>query len=96
MFLSTYENKIDKKGRVSVPASFRSHLSNLGFNGVHFHPSLIIEFIEACSQVRIEKLSESVDTLRPFEENRNFFRTSVFSIGVTAFFNHLTLLTNSE
>ena len=26
MFLSSYENKIDKKGRVSVPATFRSHL----------------------------------------------------------------------
>ena len=31
MFLSSYENKIDKKGRVSVPATFRSHL---GFNGL--------------------------------------------------------------
>ena len=28
MFLSSYENKIDKKGRVSVPAAFRSHLNN--------------------------------------------------------------------
>ena len=27
MFLSNYENKIDKKGRVSVPATFRSHLT---------------------------------------------------------------------
>ena len=25
MFLSSFENKIDKKGRVSVPATFRSH-----------------------------------------------------------------------
>ena len=24
MFISTYENKLDKKGRVSVPATFRS------------------------------------------------------------------------
>ena len=39
MFLSTYENKLDKKGRVSVPASFRSHLSNLGYNGVICYPS---------------------------------------------------------
>ena len=33
MFLSSYENKLDKKGRVSVPATFRSHLSSLGYNG---------------------------------------------------------------
>ena len=39
MFLSTYENKLDKKGRVSVPAGFRSHLSNLGYNGVICYPS---------------------------------------------------------
>ena len=39
MFLSTYENKLDKKGRVSVPASFRSHLSNLGYNGIICYPS---------------------------------------------------------
>ena len=39
MFLSTYENKLDKKGRVSVPASYRSYLSNLGYNGVICYPS---------------------------------------------------------
>ena len=39
MFLSTYENNLDKKGRVSVPANFRSHLSNLGYNGVICYPS---------------------------------------------------------
>ena len=26
MFLSSYENRLDKKGRVSVPASFRAAL----------------------------------------------------------------------
>ena len=61
MFLSTYENKIDKKGRVSVPASFRSHLSNLGYNGVICYPSFNNQSIEACSQDRIEKLSISID-----------------------------------
>ena len=50
MFLSTYENKLDKKGRVSVPASFRSHLSNLGYNGVICYPSFNNTSIEACSQ----------------------------------------------
>ena len=39
MFLSSYENKLDKKGRVSVPASYRSYLSNLGYNGVICYPS---------------------------------------------------------
>ena len=40
MFLSSYENKIDKKGRVSVPATFRSHLSSMGYNGFISYPLL--------------------------------------------------------
>ena len=79
MFLSTYENRLDKKGRVSVPASFRSHLSNLGYNGVICYPSFNNSSIEACSQDRIEKLSNTIDSLNPFEERRDFFATSVLS-----------------
>jgi MraZ protein len=79
MFLSTYENKIDKKGRVSVPANYRSHLSSLGYNGVICYPSFNNQSIEACSQDRIEKLSASIDSLSPFEEKRDFFATSILS-----------------
>ena len=79
MFLSSYENKLDKKGRVSVPASFRSHLSSLGYNGFITYTSFNHQALEACSQDRIEKLSSSIDSLNPFEEKRDFFATSVLS-----------------
>ena len=87
MFLSTYENKIDKKGRVSVPASFRSHLSNFGYNGVICYPSFNNQSIEACSQDRIEKLSASIDSLNPFEEKRDFFATSILSESINLQFD---------
>ena len=79
MFLSTYENKLDKKGRVSVPASFRSYLSNLGYNGVICYPSFNNQSIEAWPQDRIEKISNSIESLNPFEEKRDFFATSILS-----------------
>ena len=79
MFLSTYENKLDKKGRVSVPASFRAYLSNLGYNGVVCFPSFNNLSIEAWPQDRIEKISNTIDTLNPFEEKRDYFATSVLS-----------------
>ena len=79
MFLSTYENKLDKKGRVSVPASFRSYLSNLGYNGVICYPSFNNQSIEAWPQDRIEKISNTIDSLNPFEEKRDFFATSILS-----------------
>ena len=79
MFLSSYENKIDKKGRVSVPATFRSHLSALGYNGFISYPSFNHSALEACSQDRIEKLSSTIDSLNPFEEKRDYFATSILS-----------------
>ena len=79
MFLSNYENKIDKKGRVSVPATFRSHLNSLGYNGFISYPSFNHSALEACSQDRIEKLSNTIDSLNPFEEKRDYFATSVLS-----------------
>ena len=80
MFLSSFENKIDKKGRVSVPATFRSHLKSMGYNGFISYPSFNHAALEACSQDRIEKLSKTIDSLNPFEEKRDFFATSIFQI----------------
>ena len=82
MFLSTYENKLDKKGRVSVPASFRSYLSNLGYNGVICYPSFNNSSIEAWPQDRIEKISNAIDALSPFEEKKDYFATSILSESV--------------
>ena len=79
MFLSSFENKLDKKGRVSVPATFRSHLSSMGYNGFISYPSFNHTALEACSQDRIEKLSNTIDSLSPFEEKRDYFATSVLS-----------------
>ena len=87
MFLSSYENKLDKKGRVSVPASFRSYLSSLGYNGVVCYPSFNNQSIEACSQDRIEKLSNTIDSLNPFEEKRDFFATSILSESISLQFD---------
>ena len=87
MFLSTYENKLDKKGRVSVPASFRSYLSNLGYNGVICYPSFNNQCIEAWPQDRIEKVSNAIDSLNPFEEKKDYFATSILSESVNLQFD---------
>ena len=87
MFLSSYENKLDKKGRVSVPATFRSHLNSLGYNGFITYPSFNHSALEACSQDRIEKLSNTIDSLNPFEKKRDYFATSVLSESVNLQFD---------
>ena len=88
MFLSTYENKLDKKGRVSVPASFRSYLSNIGYNGVICYPSFNNQCIEAWPQDRIEKISNAIDSLNPFEEKKDYFATSILSESINLQFDN--------
>ena len=87
MFLSTYENKLDKKGRVSVPASFRSYLSNIGYNGIICYPSFNNQCIEAWPQDRIEKISNAIDSLNPFEEKKDYFATSILSESINLQFD---------
>ena len=87
MFLSTYENKLDKKGRVSVPAPFRSYLSNLGYNGIVCFPSFNHLSIEAWPQDRIEKISNTIDSLDPFEEKKDYFATSILSESINLQFD---------
>ena len=87
MFLSTFENKIDKKGRVSVPATFRSYLNSMGYNGFISYPSFNHDALEACAQDRIEKLSNTIDSLNPFEEKRDYFATSILSESINLQFD---------
>ena len=87
MFLSSIENKIDKKGRVSVPSSFRAYLNSKGYNSFITYPSFNHAALEACAQDRIEKLSESIDSLGPFEDKRDYFATSVLSESISLNFD---------
>ena len=70
-----------------MPASFRSYLSSMGYNGVICYPSFNNPSIEGCSQNRIEKLSDSIDSLNPFEEKRDIFATSVLSESINLQFD---------
>ncbi len=70
-----------------MPSSFRSYLSNLGYNGIICYPSFNNQSIEAWPQERIEKISSAIDTLNPFEDKRDFFATSILSESINLQFD---------
>ena len=70
-----------------MPASFRSNLTNLGYNGVICYPSFNNQSIEAWPQDRVEKISNSIDNLNPFEEKRDFFATSILAESINLQFD---------
>ncbi len=59
-FIGTFVNKIDAKGRISVPAPFRMVVQARGLAGVALYPSLTDACIEGCGLDRIETLAESL------------------------------------
>ncbi len=78
LFLSTFVNKIDKKGRVSVPASFRSALADQTFQGIVAYPSFVLPAIEACGMDRMDALSRGVDRFTPFSDEHDAFANALF------------------
>lgn len=56
-FLSTFVNKIDSKGRVSVPAPFRSALASEPFQGVIAYPSLADPAVDGFGRSMLEELN---------------------------------------
>ncbi|HIF11274.1 MAG TPA: division/cell wall cluster transcriptional repressor MraZ [Sneathiellales bacterium] len=77
LFLSTYLNRIDKKGRVSLPAPFRVALAESGCEDPVLFPSFVNSAIEGWSQAHMQKLVESIDAFDPFSESFDDFATAV-------------------
>jgi MraZ protein len=59
-FFGTFTNKIDSKGRLSVPAPFRAVLQARGLTSVAIHPSLFESCLEGAGYDRFEKLLAGV------------------------------------
>ena len=89
LFLSTFINKIDRKGRVSVPAPFRSALADQRFAGIVAFSSFRDSYnaIEASGMDRMERLSASIDRLNPFSDEHDDFASVIFGTSVQISFD---------
>ena len=79
VFVSTFVNRIDRKGRVSVPATFRAALRNGTFEGIVAFPALGQPAFEGCGMDFMERLSASVDELDMFSPRRDELTAIVFA-----------------
>lgn len=73
-FFGTFENKVDQKGRVSVPAVFRQNL-----HGMAAFPSHRAEAIEGCTMDYMEELVSRVSEIDLFSEAHDDLAMTVFS-----------------
>lgn len=79
-FIGTYENRLDKKGRVSVPAPFRAMLGDSAFKGVVIFPSYRAPALEACSQEFLRQLHHNMSgSFDLFSEEQDDLATSILA-----------------
>lgn len=79
LFLSTFMNKVDKKGRVSVPATFRASLSQLPFQGIVAYRSFTSPSIEGCGIDFMERLSDSAQEFDAFSAEAEDITALIFA-----------------
>ena len=79
LFLSTTINKVDRKGRVSVPAAFRAVLSGQAFHGIVAFPSFKHPAVQCGGMDWIEKLGAGVDAFDMFSDEHDTLTAALFA-----------------
>lgn len=79
LFMSKYTNKVDKKGRVSVPASFRAALPSGFQKSVVVYQAVNHNAIECCDLLHIEKINDSLEDFAPYSDEHDEFSLALMS-----------------
>jgi len=71
LLVGRHLNKIDKKGRVSVPKPFRAAMIDQGFAGIYIFPYFQSPALEGAGEAFMQRLTESLeDNLDLFSEKQ--------------------------
>lgn len=80
LFTGVVVNKIDRKGRVSVPAPFRATLTGQSFHGIAVYPATDgSQAIEGSGIELLEQLSARFGNANPFSPAYRQARLAIFS-----------------
>ncbi len=79
-FLSTHTNKVDKKGRISVPATYRSAVTDSHFAGIVLYRPLNLPCIEGADLGFLEQLSDRLyGDFGPFSPDQMSIATAILA-----------------
>ena len=71
IYVSNYTNRLDAKGRVSIPAPFRAVLARDGFEGLYVHPSLDQEALDCGGHALLREIDGLLSGYTPYSEERD-------------------------
>ncbi|MEN3931311.1 division/cell wall cluster transcriptional repressor MraZ [Microvirga sp. W0021] len=77
-FVSNFTNRLDAKGRVSIPAPFRAVLARDGFEGLYVHPALDAPALDAGGNALLGEIDALLSTMAPYSDERDQLSTALF------------------
>jgi MraZ protein len=77
-FVSNFTHRLDSKGRVSIPATFRAVLARDGFEGLYVHPALDAPALDAGGNMLLAGIDAFLSTLPPYSDERDHLSTALF------------------
>ena len=95
-FLSNSINKIDAKGRVSVPASFRTILHSSGLNELYALQSLDTPSIEAGGKGFLDRYEQHLSGIDPFQSATDDMSFYIYGDGAFLKFDTTGRITVSD
>ena len=82
-FVSNVTLRLDSKGRVSIPASFRSVLARDGSDGLYCYPALDRPAIDAGGNALMAEIEAVIARYAPFSEEREQFAVALYGTSDT-------------
>jgi MraZ protein len=82
-FVSHHMLRLDAKGRVSVPASFRAVLARDGYDGLYCYPALDRPALDAGGNALLAEIEALIASFSPYSEQREQFSLALYGTSET-------------
>jgi len=82
LFLSNTTNKLDKKGRVSVPSGFRAAMKDEEFQGIVLFESNSHQCLEGFAWSAMQEINNRLDHFDMFSDVQDDMATAIFGSAV--------------
>jgi len=82
-FVANFTLRLDSKGRVSIPGSFRSVLARDGFEGLYCYPALDRPAIDAGGSALLGEIEALIGRYAPFSDQRERLALALYGTSET-------------
>lgn len=79
-YVSNFSNRLDAKGRVSIPAPYRAILTRDGHPGLMVHPSLDLSALDCGGEALLAEIDRLLASLAPYSTERDSLSTALLGM----------------